>query len=78
MIWENQISPAPIPIRRAAQLVDVSKSGYYHCLCSGLNPCEGVGQRQTEVVVTMDRHSSLGYMSPIEFEQQEDKKQIIA
>ena len=32
MIWENQISPAPIPVTRSAELVDVSKSGYYKWL----------------------------------------------
>ena len=29
MIWENQRSPAPIPVKRAAELLGVSKSGYY-------------------------------------------------
>ena len=29
MIWKNQVSPAPIPVRRSAELLGVSKSGYY-------------------------------------------------
>ena len=29
MIWNNQISPAPIPVMKTSQLLDVSKSGYY-------------------------------------------------
>ena len=29
MIWDNQRSPAPIPVQASARLLDVSKSGYY-------------------------------------------------
>jgi putative transposase len=29
MIWENQVSPAPIPVKKAARDLGVSKSGYY-------------------------------------------------
>jgi len=29
MIWDNQRSPAPMPVSASARLLDVSKSGYY-------------------------------------------------
>jgi putative transposase len=29
MIWKNQCSPAPIPVKKAAYLLGISKSGYY-------------------------------------------------
>jgi len=32
MIWENQRSPAPIPVKKAAEILGVSKSGYYSWL----------------------------------------------
>jgi putative transposase len=32
MIWENQRSPGAIPVKVAAQFLDVSKSGYYNWL----------------------------------------------
>lgn len=32
MIWENQRSPVPIPVRDAARFLGVSKSGYYSWL----------------------------------------------
>jgi transposase InsO family protein len=32
MIWTNQRQPGPIPVRDAARLLGVSKSGYYHWL----------------------------------------------
>jgi len=32
MIWDNQRSPAPVPVKKAAELLGVSKSGYYKWL----------------------------------------------
>jgi transposase InsO family protein len=32
MIWKNQRQPGPIPVRDAARLLSVSKSGYYYWL----------------------------------------------
>jgi putative transposase len=32
MIWDNQISPAPIPVKAASKLLGVCKSGYYKWL----------------------------------------------
>jgi len=32
MIWDNQRSPAPAPVKKAAELLGVSKSGYYKWL----------------------------------------------
>ena len=29
MIWENQVSPAPVPVIKTSKLLGVSKSGYY-------------------------------------------------
>ena len=29
MIWDNQRSPAPVPVKDSAHLLDISKSGYY-------------------------------------------------
>jgi transposase InsO family protein len=29
MIWDNQRSPAPLPVKKSAGLQDISKSGYY-------------------------------------------------
>lgn len=29
MMWENQVSPAPVPVVKTAKLLGVSKSGYY-------------------------------------------------
>jgi transposase InsO family protein len=29
MIWDNQRSPAPVPVKTSSRLLDVSKSGYY-------------------------------------------------